>query len=89
MNPIALPILGDKLNMAASEEIMMQAIHMMVGGTVNQDELIAMMFEQYPTLNTTDVMERTLTMTDLFTEWFFETPANWEAVQHFRLVRIQ
>lgn len=64
----------------------MQTLHLIVGGTVNQDELIAMMFDRYPDLNSTDVMTRTLTMSKMFTEWFFGSPSNWEAVRHVRSV---
>jgi len=86
LNPIALPPLGDKLNLAATEESLMEALHLVLGGTSNQDELINIIFERYPGMDTTDNFTRTLTTTRAMTDWWFGSGSNWEAVQHATLV---
>ena len=82
LNPIALPALGDRLNVAATEESLMRALHLIVGGTTNQDELIDTILERYPDMVTTDNFTRTVTTTRAMTDWWFGMGSNWEAVQH-------
>lgn len=84
LNPIALPPLGDKLNLAATEELLLRALHIVVGSAENQDELIGYIFERYPELNTTDNYTRTLVATQTMTDWLFGSGSNWEANQHAR-----
>lgn len=84
LNPIALPPLGDKLNLAATEELLMRAMHVVCGSAENQDELIGYIFERYPEMDTTDNYTRTLATTKAMTDWWFGSGSNWEANQHAR-----
>jgi carboxylesterase type B len=82
LNPIAFPPLGDRLNLAATNETFWKALHLVVGAAVNQDELIDDMVARYPDLNTADNYTRTLTANRAMTEWWFGSGSNWEANQH-------
>lgn len=84
LNPIALPPLGDKLNAAATQESLIKNLHVVVGATSNQDELVASIFERYPQMDTPDNYTRTVETSIAMTEWWFGSGSNWEANQHAR-----
>jgi len=82
VNPIALPPLGDKMNMAGTEELTMFTLNTMLGDATNKDELVELIMQEYPGLGSADNYTRTVAMTDMYTDWYFASPANWEAIQH-------
>jgi carboxylesterase type B len=81
-NPIGLPYLGDKGNMAATNESMWESLRLVLGGTSNKDDLISDIILHYPDMDTTDNLTRTLAMTRSQTEWNFGSGSHWEANQH-------
>jgi hypothetical protein len=83
-NPIAMPLLGDRFNWAATNESMYASLKSYLGNPSNADELIGEMFQRYPGMNSEDVDTRTEATARAMTDWRYASRTRWEAATHVR-----
>lgn len=53
----------------------------------NPNETVDAMYEQYPLMSDPDDLTRVLAVTQATTDWWYESPASFEAEQHSMLVQ--
>ena len=53
-------------------------------GYGNPDELIDIMYEEYPEMLSDDTLTRTMAASELLTDWWFSSAAHYEAARHSR-----
>jgi carboxylesterase type B len=84
LNPIAMPLLGDNLNMAATPERLEFFLQLFFGFVENDREMIDMVYDLYPDMLSDDNMTRTLSSTEFGNDMWFRSPSFYEATNHAR-----
>lgn len=85
-NPLGMPTLGDKNNVANDNETLWEFYMVLLGSTENPEEIAESIYSVYPDLYSPDNFTRTLAATKSCTEWWFASASNWEAHRHHRSV---